>query len=300
RHGTLHLAHAPSGLKDLRRRLAQQQARQAPVSLLDAAETARRTGTDRFHGALLDLRAGTVQPLAYAIGLARAAAAAGARMHANTPVSARRHDGTAWYLDTPRGRVTARVLIDATNAYGAVDPRSPDHTPVHFFQAATDPLPADARARILPGGEGCWDTALVMSSLRVDAAGRLVVGAVGRLDGPGGPIHEGWARRFLRHLYPDLAALPFRHAWHGRIAMTGDHLPKVDVLGPMGIRIRGYSGRGIGPGTVFGLAAAQWALSGDAGAFPVAPSSPVAERLTRAKAAYYETGATLTHLVGAR
>ncbi|MCB2099894.1 MAG: FAD-binding oxidoreductase, partial [Rhodobacterales bacterium] len=133
RHGTLHLAHAPSGLKDLRRRLAQQQARQAPVSLLDAAETARRTGTDRFHGALLDLRAGTVQPLAYAVGLARAAVAAGARIHANTPVSGRRHDGAAWRLDTPGGAVTARVLIDATNAYGAVNPRSPDHTPVHFF-----------------------------------------------------------------------------------------------------------------------------------------------------------------------
>src|SRR6056297_2944921 len=36
RAGTLHLAHAPSGLRDLRRRAEQAQARGAPVSLLDA------------------------------------------------------------------------------------------------------------------------------------------------------------------------------------------------------------------------------------------------------------------------
>ncbi|MEO1308695.1 MAG: FAD-dependent oxidoreductase, partial [Pseudomonadota bacterium] len=60
-NGTLHLAHAPSGLKDLRDRYAQQKARGAPVELLDAAETERRTGSRAYHGALWDGRAGTIQ-----------------------------------------------------------------------------------------------------------------------------------------------------------------------------------------------------------------------------------------------
>ena len=53
----------------------------APVTLLDAGQTAARTGASGYRGALHDARAGTVQPLAYCRGLARAAAAAGARIH---------------------------------------------------------------------------------------------------------------------------------------------------------------------------------------------------------------------------
>ncbi|MCB2143729.1 MAG: FAD-binding oxidoreductase, partial [Rhodobacteraceae bacterium] len=86
RNGTLHLAHNASGLRDLQSRHAQQARRGAPVRLLDAAETARRVGTDRFPGALWDGRAGTIQPLAYAMGLARAAIAAGAVLHEASPV----------------------------------------------------------------------------------------------------------------------------------------------------------------------------------------------------------------------
>ena len=53
----------------------QWRARGAPVRLLDAAEAAAKIGTNAYAGALLDARAGTIQPLAYARGLARAAIA---------------------------------------------------------------------------------------------------------------------------------------------------------------------------------------------------------------------------------
>ncbi|TMV89470.1 FAD-binding oxidoreductase, partial [Thioclava sp. BHET1] len=54
RKGTLHCAHSPAGLRDLENRFAQQEARGAPVKLLDAAETARRTGSAAYCGALWD------------------------------------------------------------------------------------------------------------------------------------------------------------------------------------------------------------------------------------------------------
>ena len=78
RNGTIHAAHATSGLRDVQARWRDWQALDAPVDLLDAAETARRTGTTAFHGGLLDRRAGTVNPMGYCRGLARAARAAGA------------------------------------------------------------------------------------------------------------------------------------------------------------------------------------------------------------------------------
>src|SRR3546814_15620370 len=55
--------------------------RGAPVEVLDASQTLEKTGTAAFTAWLLDRRAGTIQPLAYARGLARAAMAAGAVLH---------------------------------------------------------------------------------------------------------------------------------------------------------------------------------------------------------------------------
>ncbi|MFX9630962.1 FAD-dependent oxidoreductase, partial [Acinetobacter baumannii] len=64
-------------------------------------------------------RAGTIQPLAYARGLARAAAAAGARLFADSPVTTIRRTGGDWQVATARGTVTAAAVILATNAYTA-------------------------------------------------------------------------------------------------------------------------------------------------------------------------------------
>lgn len=300
RNGTLHCAHNASGLRDLERRAAQQLKRQAPVELLDAAETARRTGSTRFHGALLDRRAGTIQPLAYVRGLARAASAAGARIHEKTSALDFNHDGTQWKVRTPGGQISAKHLIQATNAYECRTNQPDTYTPVYFFQFATEPLTKELGDNILPGGEGCWDTDTVMSSFRMDADGRLILGAIGNLESFGRSIHERWAQRKLPHLFPELASVPFQHAWHGRIAMTSDHLPKVSDIGPNAISIHGYSGRGIGPGTVFGKAAADWVTSNNPDAFPLPIDPLVKERFPRLKRLYYELGASLVHFAKAR
>ncbi|WP_353475786.1 FAD-binding oxidoreductase (plasmid) [Salipiger sp. H15] len=299
RSGTLHLAHAPQGAADLASRHRQGRAVGAPVELLDAAETARRTGSQAFHGALLDPRAGTVQPLAYCRGLARAAGAAGARLHAGTQVTGVARSGSGWEIRAGGHRVRAGALLMATNAYhqGFADPFSPAYVAVHYSQFATAPLPAEVRARLLPGGEGCWDTALVMSSFRTDRAGRLILGAMGDAEGPGGRVHAGWARRKLAQVYPELADIPFEHAWQGRIAMTSDHVPKLVRVGPSGLAVFGYSGRGIAPGTVFGTAAAEALLEGREDGLPIGPIDSYAERFSRIRGGYYELGATLTHAI---
>lgn len=295
RAGTLHLAHAPSGLQDLQERFRQGNQFGAALQLLDAEETQQRTGSGAFHGALLNPSAGTVQPLAYCHGLARAAQAAGAQIFAQTAVQALRHEGGMWHLSTEQGSLRAKALLVATNAYAeaAALPARPQYVPVNYCQFATAPLSQEQQARILPAGEGCWDTAQVMSSVRRDAAGRLIVGGMGNSNGLGGALHAGWARHKLRSLFPELGDLPFQHHWSGRIAMTRDHIPKVQVFGPNAYTIFGYSGRGIGPGTVFGSAAAQALLSGTTDALPVAPVEAYAERFTAAQGAFFEFGATM-------
>lgn len=299
--GTLHCAHAPAGLKDLQRRHAELAAIGAPVELLDRDEAVRRTGSAAVHGALFDPRAGTIQPLAYVRGLARAAAAAGAQLHMHSPAAAIRRDGSSWHVSTPKGSIRAKHLIMATNAYARdiTGYETPQVIPVHYFQAATDPLPAALQGKILPGREGCWDTALVMSSWRLDQAGRLVIGGMGALNHFGSALHRNWLPRKLAALYPELKDMPLRSHWHGRIAMTTEHLPKIlDLNG--GLACFGYSGRGIGPGTLFGAAMAETLLTGDRARLPVPPSRSHAIAFAGLRSAYYETGATLTHLVSNR
>lgn len=298
RQGTLHCAHSSAGLHDLQMRFAQQKERGAEVKLLDAAETAKRTGSDAYCGALWDGRAGTIQPLSYVHGLAQAAQSQGAKIFEGSSAEAVTEDTHGWIVKTAKGEVRAAKLIQATNAYGTGGAGDNSIIPAHFFQFATKPLSPEQRRNVLTGGEGCWDTAMIMSSFRLDQAGRMIFGALGNLDGFGGPLHRGWARRKLANLFPQLKGQPFEQEWNGRIAMTGTYLPRVERRGQNGVSIFGYSGRGISPGTLFGRAAADWALG--TGAFPIEIADTHTEKRKVAKGLYYETGAALMHFINGR
>ncbi|MWD27391.1 FAD-dependent oxidoreductase [Aquicoccus sp. SCR17] len=300
RAGTLHCAHSARGLADLEDRYRQMKVMNAPVTLLDGDRTQARTGARGVYGALHDARAGTIQPLAYARGLARAAREAGARIFEQSPVIEARWSGRSWHVRTAEGSITARRLLNATNAYqapteGVALPAVPV---VNFFQLATEPVPGLAD-KVLPGGEGCWDTGLIMTSFRRDLQGRLILGAIG-LPERGGSLHHDWARRKLRQLFPDHAGAALSHAWSGRISMTSDHVPKAMRLEGNGLAIFGYSGRGIAPGTLLGRAAAQALLGDDDEMLPL----PVTERMggwfSGSRSLYYEAGARLVHFLGAR
>src|SRR5690606_31528593 len=130
------------------------------------------TGSTAFHGSLFDPRAGTIQPLSYVRGLAAAAIRAGARLHEASKVSRVRHDGGSWRVSANGRVVRAKALLLATNAYfdGIDIGTRPRFVRVGYSQFATVPVPEHLRTEILPGGEGCWDTAIVMSSFRTDRA----------------------------------------------------------------------------------------------------------------------------------
>lgn len=297
--GTLHCAPNRAGLAAITERARQWRARGVAVKLLDAAETRARTGSSRFCGALHDPRAGTVQPLAYARGLGRAAIAAGATIHTKTPVSGAEHAHGAWTLTTPSGTLRAKCVIWAGNAYGAGPARAPAKalSILPYFNFATDPLPEALRATILPHGEGAWDSAKILTSFRLDAAGRFIIGSVGALGSIDRALHQAWASRQMARLYPQLTGTRFTHAWFGRIGTTTDALPRLWQPGPGAFGILGYNGRGIAPGTVLGQRLAQAALGqGDLPALLPALSDPLAT----ARSLALRSGAALWHLADRR
>ena len=288
RTGTIHAAHAPAGLRNLEARHAEWMRLGEPVNLLSAEEMVEMTGTRVFCGGLLDHRAGTINPMGYCRGLARVAKEAGAEISTGVRATNLRRDGKAWVVETEKGTVRATYVVLGTNAY--TDGLWPDlkraFTMIHYFQLATKPLRADM-SHILPGRQGIWDTGKIMFSLRRDAFDRLVIGSMGTVVGAvGRGLSNRWAKRQLARIYPQLGPVEFEEAWHGQIAMTPDHLPRIYELAPNLLTPIGYNGRGITTGTIFGQCMAELIGGMDKADLPLpmtelrtVPSAPLMSRL---------------------
>lgn len=270
RSGTIHAAHSPAGMKDLARRAEEWQRLGAPVRLLSQQEASAKIGSEAFFGGLLDARAGTLNPMGYVRGLARAAAAAGARIHTNAGVTKLSRQGEGWRVETCAGTVAAKSVVIATNAYS--DDLWPglksSFVPIDYFQVATRPL-EERVDEILVERQGLWDTGKIMFSLRRDAANRLIIGSMGAVIGGEDGLSERWARRQLARLFPSLGAVEFETTWHGRIAMNSEHMPRIHRLTDELYTPIGYNGRGIAPGTVFGKAMADLLCGGDEADLPM-------------------------------
>ena len=212
RSGTLHCAVGAKGMRELEQRAAQWQNRGAPVRLLDDAETAAKLGTSAYAGSLLDLRAGTIQPLAYIRGLAGAAIKAGANIFTGSPTLTFEQISGKWEVRTAGGKVSADWIVVATDAYSTAPWKELRSEQIHlpYFNFATEPLSSDLQSSILPERQGAWDTKEVLSSFRFDRAGRLVFGSVGALRGTGTAIHRSWARRTLKTLFPNIGDIQIR------------------------------------------------------------------------------------------
>lgn len=279
RTGTIHAAHSPKGYQDLVRRAEEWNRLGAPVDLLPREAAAEMIGTDQFYGGLLDHRAGTINPMGYVRGLSRAAIAAGARISTGVTAKKVRKEGSRWIIETDHGTVTAKWVVLGTNAY--TDELWPglktSFTKIHYFQVATVPM-GDRATHVLKDGQGLWDTGPIMFSLRRDAFGRLIIGSMGTIIGGPRGLSERWAARNLKRLFPDLGEIEFEHSWHGQIAMTPDHLPRIHRLDDGLYTPIGYNGRGITPGTMFGKAIAELLAGGseDELPLPITDVSPVA------------------------
>ena len=299
RSGTLHCAHSQKGLVDIELRFKQLSERGAELELLDRNETQQRTGSSSFFSSLLNKKAGTINPLDYCQGLARAAHSQGASIYESTLATKVQSSNNHWMVETSQGSIKAKMLLIATNAYQQpiIRIKSSEYTSVQYFQVATEPLPEEISKMILPNGEGCWDTASVMSSFRLDESNRFIIGGVGNLDHIASKIHTKWAKRKMESLFPILKNIPIKYSWHGRIAMTSSHIPKIVKLGDNAYSIYGYSGRGIGPGTYFGKAVAECLLNNDEDYLPVSPVNHNQELFRSIKSKAFELGATARHLL---
>ena len=297
--GTLHCAHSQKGLKDIQNRHQQLTERGAKLKLLDKNETELLTGSSSFYGSLLNEKAGTINPLSYCLGLASAAQTKGARIFESSLATKIEYENDSWLTHTEQGSIKSKKLLIATNAYlqSIVGIPPSKYTPVYYFQAATKPLNEVTIKGILPKNHGCWDTATVMSSFRLDNHNRFIIGGIGNLGQNISKIHSNWAKRKAYSLYPSLKGIPFDYFWGGQISMTDDHIPKIYRIAKNAYSIFGYSGRGIGPGTLFGKSIAEALANETEDILPMRPSSKNNQKFGRVKGSFIELGAKINHLL---
>ncbi|RVD70546.1 FAD-binding oxidoreductase, partial [Mesorhizobium sp. M4A.F.Ca.ET.029.04.2.1] len=249
RNGWIQAAHTETALTAAANRDRQWRARGADVELLSQAEIAAMTGAQGYLGGWLDRRAGVVDPLAYTVELARVTAAAGVGIAERQKVVKLAKDAGLWRISTESGaEVRARAVVLATNAYtdGVLPGLARTIVPLHSFQIATAPLPADVGAGILPGGQAVSDSRRILVYYRRSADGRLVLGGRGRMALPSSAADWAHLERALIRLYPALAGIAIEKRWFGRVAMTPDHLPHIHEPEKGLLAVAGCQGRGVG------------------------------------------------------
>ena len=235
-NGWFQPAHSPGRVKLSAARVEAWARRGAPVSLLDADETARLVGSKDWFGGMLNLSGGHLNPLAYVRGLAGAAEAAGARIFESTPITAITRAGEGWRLTCAGGEIRADQVLLASNGYtdwfapALAPPIAKSLVPVLSWQMATAPQPDSVRATILSGLQALSDTHGDLRFFRWDARGRLVSGGALIVPFNGARRLKALIGARLAAIFPQMGVPRFDYVWNGRIGMTHDRMPRFHRL----------------------------------------------------------------------
>jgi glycine/D-amino acid oxidase-like deaminating enzyme len=277
--GWIQPVHDAAARKVVQARVDQWNRRGAPLRMLSAQETEAMLGTSAYLCGMIDPRGGNLHPLNYALGLADAALKAGAVLHGHSKAIRIETDAGGHVVHTAQGKLRARKLLLCTNGYTdrLAPPLDKTVVPIRSIQVATVPLTDNIRRTILPGGHSASDSRRLLLYFRLDPQGRFIMGGRGAYDVAGTQYQMEALRKASLELYPQLGDTEWSYAWGGYVAMTADHYPHLNRVGPDIMAGMGYNGRGVAMGTAMGRVLADWA-SGTPEAdldFPVTDPQPI-------------------------
>lgn len=268
--GLIHAIHKHRYLADMRHEIAllRHDYNVNDITELDRDQIATALGTSAYYGGWREQSAGHLHPLNYALGLARAAKRAGAKLYEQSRAIKVEH-GATMRVVTATGTISAKTVILAGNGYlHGID----DHTearvmPLHNFILATEPLGDRART-LIPNREAAADSRFVVYYWRLSADNRLIFGG-GETYGRTFPDDiKAFVRPHMLKLYPHLHDVKIDYAWGGTLAVTMKRLPFMRRLKPGLYTACGYSGQGVGTATFVGKLLAE-AISGEQDRFDV-------------------------------
>ena len=225
-----------------------------------------------YHGGIYDPQGGHFHPLNYAIGLARAAEAAGVRIWEGQRAEQITQSDGVLRIVTDQAHIEARYVIDATDSWiGDVEPDLGRYTvPIMNYNIATAPLPnADA---LLPSDAAVADSRFVLNYFRLSADKRLIFGGGERYSQTPPRDIAAFVRPFMAQVFPELADAKIDYGWGGAVAVTMNRLPHIGRRGNI-FYAHGFSGHGALVTTIAGELIAE-AMAGTAERFDVLANLP--------------------------
>jgi glycine/D-amino acid oxidase-like deaminating enzyme len=247
RPGHVTLAARPSHFRELEaaRRLLQREFGYE-TGLIGPTEMASEIGSGRYHGGLIDLKAGSLQPARYVSGLAKAAMRAGAMVCERTGVSSLNEAGGVVRLGTNRGSLEAAAVLIATNGYtGRLDPWLARRVvPVGSYIIATEPLAPEVQRRLVPRGRMLSDTKNLLYYFRLSPDGRMVFGGRAAFVPTALARSREMLRQGLTEVFPELSSVRTEYAWGGTLGFARDLMPHAGRRGAI-VYALGYGGHGV-------------------------------------------------------
>jgi len=248
------------------------------IEYLERDAMAELVGSDSYYGGTLDMGAAHLHPLNYALGIADAALAAGARLYESTVVEGYQ-EGSPNRVLTNRGVVEADSIVLACNGYlGKLEKRvSGKIMPINNFIVATEPLSTEQLQTINPRDVAIADSRFVVNYYRLSADKRLLFGGGEnyRQNFPGDIA--SFVRKPMLQIYPQLADTRIDYAWGGTLAVTLNRMPHFGRLGRHNTYFaQGYSGQGVAMATLAGKLIAD-AIAGEAESFDLFGTIPTRE-----------------------
>ncbi|MFI8479157.1 NAD(P)/FAD-dependent oxidoreductase [Pseudomonas sp. NPDC078700] len=216
------------------------------LELMDAKRIREVVATDNYVGGMLDMSGGHIHPLNLALGEAAAVESLGGVIYEQSPAT-KIERGANPVVHTPKGRVKAKFVVVAGNAYlGDLMPElSAKSMPCGTQVIATEPLSDEMAKSILPQDYCVEDCNYLLDYYRLTGDKRLVFGG-GVVYGARDPANiESIIRPNMIKTFPQLKDVKIDYAWTGNFLLTLSRLPQVGRIGDNIYYSQGCSGHGV-------------------------------------------------------
>jgi glycine/D-amino acid oxidase-like deaminating enzyme len=240
------------------------------ADMVTRKEQHREVASDAYSGGVVYHRHGGLHPGLFHWGLLARVQAAGGAVAGRTPVTAILREAGGLEVTTPRGRISARDVVVATNGYtGALTPALRRRlVPVPSYMVATEPLPAGTLERLIPGGRMIVESRSRHCYFRPSPNGRrLLFGGRAAVNVVDTRRSARILHRLMTSVFPELAAVRSSHSWRGFVAFSRDYLPHLGRRDGVHFALA-YNGSGVAMAPYLGYKVAQKVLGRSEGDSP--------------------------------
>ncbi|HEY7748496.1 MAG TPA: FAD-dependent oxidoreductase [Aestuariivirgaceae bacterium] len=232
---------------------------EAGAYILPRERQREEIGSDYYHGGMIVMRSGHLQPALYFKGLLGAVKKRGVTICAKAPVTALNQANGGWRLTTSRGTMQASEIVVCTNGYtGPVTPALQRRiVPVGSYIIATEELPEEVAEGLIPKDKSIYDTRRVLTYYRMSGdRKRLIFGGRARFGQHAPEEAAPLLYRFMCDRFPQLEGCRITHAWSGNVAFTFDEVPHMGRLDGLHYAL-GCNGSGVAMMTYLGTMSAR-------------------------------------------